>query len=253
MSCKGRRLTAADVEHFAWTPTADYCDPVAAVSEIWRPVPDPVTAESASPPAPQVVARDGAVSDLSPPAPALSTVEQQAHLAALERDAFTKGYAQGERTGLEAGATRADAMLRRVAQTLEELSSLREAMVKQTEQQLVQLAVAIARRILQREVSIDPDLTAALAHIALDRLGPSTPAVIRLHPEDYAVVTTQQGNDWAGRQVQVVSDPAVARGGCLVQSEFGYIDASVNAQVDQIARLVLGEDVGAAAWQKGAA
>ena len=40
-------------------------------------------------------------------------------LADLEREAFTKGYAQGERAGAEAAATRAEAMLRRLAQTLE--------------------------------------------------------------------------------------------------------------------------------------
>ena len=63
-------------------------------------------------------------------------------LAALERDAFTKGYAQGERAGLEAGAKRAEAMLRRLAQTLEELAGLRDTMVRQTERELVQLSLA---------------------------------------------------------------------------------------------------------------
>src|SRR5512134_1596176 len=65
----------------------------------------------------------------APEAPTLSLAEQQAHLAALERDAFAKGYSAGERAGVEAGAKRADAMLRRVAQTLEELGSLRKKMI----------------------------------------------------------------------------------------------------------------------------
>ena len=167
--------------------------------------------------------------------------EQQAQLAALERDAFTKGYAQGERAGLEAGGKRAEAMLRRLAQTLEELSGLRDNMVRQTERELVQLSVAIARRILQREVSVDPELTAALAHIALERLGGAAPATVRLHPDDYTIVTAGQVTPLGGRQVEILPDPSVSRGGCLVESEFGYINASVDAQVDEIARAVLGE------------
>src|SRR4051794_7818467 len=45
--------------------------------------------------------------------------------AEIEREAFTKGYAQGERAGAEAAATRGDAMLRRLAQTIDELGGLR--------------------------------------------------------------------------------------------------------------------------------
>ena len=174
--------------------------------------------------------------------PVGTAAEQQAHLAALERDAFTKGYAQGERAGLEAGGQRAEAMLRRLAGTLEELGTLRDGMMRQTERQLVELALAIARRVLHREVSIDPELAGALAHVALERLGPSAPAVIRLHPDDYTTVSGHGTNLSQGRSVKVLPDPAVARGGCLVESDFGNIDASVDAQVAEVARIMLGED-----------
>ena len=116
-------------------------------------------------------------------------------------------------------------------------------MVRQTERELVHLSVAIARRILQREVSVDPELTAALAHIALERLGGATPATVRLHPDDYTTVTSGHATPLAGRQVEILADPSVARGGCVVESEFGFINASVDAQVDEIARAVLGETV----------
>jgi flagellar assembly protein FliH len=125
-------------------------------------------------------------------------------------------------------------------------------MVRQTERELVQLSVAIARRILQREVSVDPELTAALAHIALERLGGSSPATVRLHPDDHAIVTAGQVAI-GGRQVQILADPAISRGGCLVESEFGFIDASVDAQVDEIARAVLGEPVPVAVARRGVA
>src|SRR3954466_15821212 len=49
--------------------------------------------------------------------------------SAIERDAFSKGYAQGERAGAEAAATRGDAMLRRLAQTIEELGGLRAELI----------------------------------------------------------------------------------------------------------------------------
>jgi len=245
MSLRTRRLSAdaVVVERFAWSPTQTGGQIAVTASDVWAPV-DTMRAPAAT--APASAMHEAAV-------PLVPTADQQAQLAALERDAFTKGYAQGERAGLEAGGKRAEAMLRRLAQTLEEISGLRDNMVRQTERELVQLSVAIARRILQREVSVDPELTAALAHIALERLGGNGPATVRLHPDDYTVVNAGQVTPLGSRQVEIRPDPAVARGGCLVESEFGFINASVDAQVDEIARAVLGDTPPAVQARRGVA
>jgi flagellar assembly protein FliH len=171
----------------------------------------------------------------------VALADQQAHLAALEREAFTKGYAQGERAGIEAGGKRAEAMLRRVAQTLDELAKLRRTMIRETERQTVELALTLARRVVTRELSIEPDLVAALAHVALERLGESSPATIRLNPDDYSTVAAHRGDQWEGTLVSIVPDPAVARGGCLVESDFGVIDGSIEAQFEELTRALLGD------------
>ena len=69
---------------------------------------------------------------------------------------------------------------------------------------MVQLALTLARRVVHREVTLDPELLAALAHVALERLGTTTPATIRLHPEDYTVVA-QDSARWGGSTVTVVA------------------------------------------------
>src|ERR1051325_10932964 len=88
----------------------------------------------------------------------MDVAEHHARLAALEREAFAKGYEQGERAGAEAAAQRGEAILRRLAQTIEELTTLRAEMIHRTERQMVQLALAIAKRVVHREVSLDHDL-----------------------------------------------------------------------------------------------
>lgn len=243
MSSRGRRVSASTpTTSFAWGnhAAAGTPDPHGiwqAAETMWG---APAT-DLRRPAGPDGSEADEPVVPADPAEPAPPTAEQQAHLAALERDAFTKGYAQGERAGLEAGGERAEAMLRRLAATLEELSTLHGQMMRQAEGQLVELSLAIARRVLHREVSVDPELAAALAHVALERLGGTSPAVIRLHPDDYTRVTGHDTDPWNGRDVKVVPDPAVARGGCRVESEFGYIDASVDAQMDEMAAAMLGD------------
>jgi flagellar assembly protein FliH len=165
----------------------------------------------------------------------------EARLAALERDAFSKGFAQGERAGSEAAAQRGEAMLRRLTETLEELTTLREQMIHQTERQMVQLALAVARRIVHREVSIDQDLLIAMARVALDRLGENAQVTVRLSPQDFEATSAARSAQWTGTHVTVVADARVGRGGCRVESEFGAMDAGVDAQIQEIARALLGE------------
>jgi flagellar assembly protein FliH len=124
-----------------------------------------------------------------------------------------------------------------------QLGELRRLMIRQTERQMVQLALAIARRVVRREVTVDHDLTLMMARVALDRLGDSTSVVIRLHPDEYAAtIGRPDGVPWSGSHVSVVADASVSRGGCLVESDFGYVDASVDAQFQEIARALLVEE-----------
>ncbi len=173
------------------------------------------------------------------PPPAMPSFDR----AVIERDAFAQGFAQGERSGAEAAAARSEAVLQRLKQTIEELQSLRAEMIHKTERQVVQLAIAMAKRIVHREISLDPELLSAMARVALDRLGDAASATIRLHPDDYAATAGANGDvRTESTVVRVVADPVVRRGGCLVQSEFGLIDVSADAQIQELATALLGSD-----------
>ena len=176
--------------------------------------------------------------EYAPPAPS-ETADPQMQLASLERDAFAKGYAQGERAGTEAAATRGDAMLRRMAQTLAELAALRADVIRRTERQMVQLVLAIAERVVKREITLDRGLLVGMARAALDRLGERASATIRLHPDDHAVIS--RNNPIENDQIRIIADPVVSRGGCLVQSDFGFMDASADSQFRELARALLAD------------
>jgi flagellar assembly protein FliH len=163
-----------------------------------------------------------------------------AHFAALEREAFGKGYEAGERAGEEAAGQRGEAMLHRLTQTLGELTSVRAEMIHQTERQMVQLALAIARRIVQREVSLDPDLLMAMARVALERLGETARVTVRLHPEDYAAAGAARVSEMASSNVTIVADPRLSRGACRVESDMGLLDVGIDAQLQEVGRALLG-------------
>jgi flagellar assembly protein FliH len=161
--------------------------------------------------------------------------------AAIERDAFAKGFAAGERAGLEAAGQRGEAMLTRLTDTLEQLATLRNTMIHSTERQMVQLALAIAHRIIQREVSLDRDLVVAMARVALDRLGDMARVTVRMNPDDFAVTAAARTAQLAGSHVSVVADARIGRGGCRVESDLGVMDAGVEEQLREVARALLGD------------
>jgi flagellar assembly protein FliH len=203
MSFKARRLPEAPVEPFQWEHVGGQRHAVAG-----------------APPA--------------PPDP-----DQQMRIAAIERDAFAKGYAQGERAGAEAAGTRADGMLRRLAQTVEELAGLRSEIIRRSERQTIQLVLAIAERIVPREISLDRTLLIGMARAALDRLGEYGAATIRLHPDDHHAIGVKAMPE--DGPIRIIADPVVTRGGCLVQSDFGFMDVSPDSQFRELARTLLAD------------
>jgi len=160
-------------------------------------------------------------------------------VTAIEHEAFSRGYGEGERAGLAAAAARTEGVLRQIAGAIDELRGLRAGVLQRSERQVVQLALAIARRIVHREVSLDRELVATMARVALDRMGQPATATIRLHPDDFAAMTHGRRATDAGPQI--VADHHVARGGCLVQSDFGVADVSVDAQIEEVGTALLGD------------
>lgn len=156
------------------------------------------------------------------------------------QDAFAQGYAQGERAGIELAARQLQAVHGRLGQTIDQLLSLREELTYRTERQVVDLAMAIAARILHREVSLDRELLLVMARLALDRMGDGTTATIRLHPDDEAAARGSR-DSWPGGSVSIVADAAVKPGGCLVQTEHGQIEVGVDAQLKELASAILGD------------
>lgn len=164
-------------------------------------------------------------------------------LEAIEREAFGKGYAEGERAGEAAASTRIEAMLQRLADTVRDISALRAGVMRRSERELVRLSLAMAERIVRREIDIDRDLLAVMARVAIDRLGENAVATIHLHPTDCEAAMQRAGGAQPG-SVEIVADVNVPRGGCLVRSAFGSIDAGIDAQMRELARALLGDDTG---------
>lgn len=218
MSSKARRVRVAEVHRFPWRHRSTSAATAAATA----------TALAAILPDEPVV-----------PVATIAIADATERMAAVERDAFARGYEQGGRAVADATAAQTDAMLTRMGETVEELITLRRRLAPRMEREVVELALAIAARVVRRAITMDRELVVAIARVALERIGDRQPVTVRLNPEDHAYTLTRSSEPWAGDGVTVVADPDVPRGGCRIESPFGSIDTGIDAQLGEIARGLL--------------
>jgi flagellar assembly protein FliH len=170
-----------------------------------------------------------------------------ASAAQLEQEIFAKGFAQGQQAGAAAAQQENAQLAKKLAATLDDLVRVRNEMIRHTEKQMVQLALAVARRVVHRELSIDATVLLTMMRVALERVSDAARVTVRLHPADHQSVTAALADAPPNDQVTLAADGRVPRGGCKVESEYGDIDAGVDAQIHEIARALLGDSKGTGA------
>lgn len=171
----------------------------------------------------------------------LEDVEQRAH-----KEAFAKGHAAGlaaaraeSQQALNQAKTQVaniDKMLGDIAQPFRDLDS-------QIEEQLVALAVSVARQLVRRELRIDPSQVIAIVRETVALLPAATRDVrVHLHPEDANVVREKLATPTADRAWTIVEDPVMPRGGCRVTTDTAHIDARLETRIQGIMNAILGEE-----------
>jgi flagellar biosynthesis/type III secretory pathway protein FliH len=94
----------------------------------------------------------------------------------------------------------------------------------------------IARRVLHRELSVDPNALEALTKAALQKLQSQEIRRVRVHPDQEKLVRASLQQTGRGQAIEVISDPSQPPGGILFDIGRGTLDASVGAQLDEIER-----------------
>jgi flagellar assembly protein FliH len=154
----------------------------------------------------------------------------------LVREGYDEGRRQGEAAGRNLAAAEYRAAIERMAQAIGELAGLRARLRREAEADLVQLALAIARRVLRRELAVDPDALRGLVISALEKLRGQEIARVKVHPGQAALLTACLQELAAGAVVEVTPDASREPGAVIFETARGNLDASVEAQLDEIGR-----------------
>jgi flagellar assembly protein FliH len=150
------------------------------------------------------------------------------------QEAFRAGLQQGEAAARQKAEAEIAERLQALARTTTEIASLRQQIRREGERELVELSLAIARRILHRELTIDPEALSALIKAAVHKIDLRETHRVRTHPDHAATISRCLTQIGAPAKIEVVADAGLERGAAVFETSRGTVDASVETQLAEI-------------------
>jgi len=170
----------------------------------------------------------------------LPTADEIQH---IQQQAYQEGFAAGMKDGRAEGQS--------VAQQMQALMTELHQSMQQFEitmaQEIMALALDIARQMVRSALAVNPELVLAVVREAIESLPQvnQNPTLI-LHPEDAQLVRDMLSHEYQENVWRVVDDPLMERGGCRVETGTAEIDANMESRWQRIVA-ALGSD---APWRK---
>lgn len=166
----------------------------------------------------------------------LRLAQLQQEMAARERLAHEAGFREGEAAAQGRIAPQAEEMLARLAASVDELMAGHQQMRRRLEEDLVKLSTIIARRILHRELTVDPEALLGIVRAALEKTRARDVFRLRVYPREVALLDNYLAALNLPQRIEVVADPMLERGAVVFETERGDLDGSIETQLEEIDR-----------------
>ena len=160
--------------------------------------------------------------------------ELNEELARRTKEAWDQGVKAGDAAARKALDEQVRAAVSSLAKTIGDVASARADVIRSAEADTVRLSMEIARRVLHRELSIDPGAVGGLIRAALDKLRWQEVYRVRVHPDQEKAMRTSLEHSGRESAIEVVVDASQAPGGVVFDISRGTLDASVDTQLREI-------------------
>lgn len=155
------------------------------------------------------------------------------------RESFNSGLQEGKNLA-ERGLINVFKALRTASELIHDM---RERVLKESEDELINLIMMVARKVIAQEIAQDRCILGNLIQSALANLSEREEVTVRLNPDDYALITSGQQEcllkEMHDQRLRLKADPTIELGGCQIDADMGTIDASISAQLDEVYRRLL--------------
>ena len=163
----------------------------------------------------------------------------------IAQDARRRGHDEGFAAGRDEADRQMNDMLVTMRGLLEMARVERHKLIEAAEPELVKLALGIAERVLHQQIALDRGVVVEMAKVAIARLIERDTVTVRVNPADLERMREHRAELIAIgdiKNLRVVEDRRVDRGGVQVDTEAGTIDARISTQVEEVRKILHIED-----------
>jgi flagellar assembly protein FliH len=169
--------------------------------------------------------------------------ESRSSAEALREEARKAGFSEGREEGWKDGRAEADRIIERLHLVLSKIIDRRSEILSQSEVQIVHLILQIAKKVVKVISENQKNIVINNAVQALQKLKNKSDVIIRVNLQDVNLMTEHTKDIIARienvKSVTILEDAAVDRGGCIIETDFGEIDARIAAQLREIEERIL--------------
>ncbi len=159
------------------------------------------------------------------------------------KDGYNEGYKKGREEGYREGNIEAERLVERLHVIIERTMDKRQEILSETEQQIVDLVILMTRKIVKVISENQRNVVVSNVIQALRKVKGRGDVIIRVNLNDVGM-TTQHTKDFLSaaenvKNISVVEDSTVDRGGCVIETDFGAIDARIVSQLNELEQRIL--------------
>lgn len=171
--------------------------------------------------------------------------EAERRAAALAETALAEARATGRAEASAAVDREMSEMLATMRNLVDMARVERHKLMESAEPEIVRLAVGIAERVLHQQIALDRGVVVEMAKVAIARLVEKESVTVRVNPGDLEQIREHREELLSNGEIKnlrVIEDQRVDRGGVVVETDGGTIDARVSTQVNEAKRVLHIED-----------
>lgn len=170
--------------------------------------------------------------------------EQDEHLVeAIKSEGFSQGYEEGKLQAEQELKTKIDEMMYEASTVLQQAYVEKERIIQESEPFLVELSCAIAEKIIDKQLALEPSYTVDLIRSSLARKREQGEITLCVAPAQFSFVQAAREELTLAidsqAELQILPDPTVKDRGCVIRSAYGSIDARIDTQLAEIKKELL--------------
>jgi flagellar assembly protein FliH len=191
------------------------------------------------------------LSQLEPSAPTETSAPGQivararAEAEQIRARAYEEGLAAGHAAGMEEARASVESAIGALSQVQRDLLRARDERAEELERMAAELAVAIAEKVLAGTIAAKPEVVLDVIRGALRQLDERRSLTVLVNPADIEIVSAAIDELIAGAggaaSYELYAERRIGRGGAVVRTPEGELDASIDAQLERVREIVADE------------